>query len=38
MKAFEEKVPKEAIVRLFENQDEIINFIIFPASIMEENV
>ena len=35
-KAFEEKLPKESIIRLFENQDEIMALNLSPASIVEE--
>ena len=35
-KAFEEKIPKEVIIRLFENQNEITDFDISPISIVEE--
>ena len=35
-KALEEKPPKEVIVRLFENQNEITNMGIFSISIVEE--
>ena len=35
-KAFEEKLPKEVIIRLFENQNEIIDLGISPMSIVEE--
>ena len=35
-KAFEEKLPKEVIIRLFENQNEITNLDISPISIVEE--
>ena len=35
-KAFEEKLPKEVIIRLFENQNEITDLGIFPISIVEE--
>ena len=35
-KAFEEKLPKEVIIRLFENQSEITNFGISPISVVEE--
>ena len=35
-KAFEEKLPKEVIIRLFKNQNEIIYFGISPISIVEE--
>ena len=35
-KAFEEKLPKEVIIRLFENQNEIIDFDISSISIVEE--
>ena len=35
-KAFEEKLPKEVIIRLFENKNEIMNLSISPISIIEE--
>jgi energy-coupling factor transporter ATP-binding protein EcfA2 len=35
-KAFEEKLPKEAIIRLFDNQCEIMAHNVSPASIVEE--
>ena len=35
-KAFEEKLPKEVIIRLFENQSEITDLGISPISICEE--
>ena len=35
-KAFEEKLPKEVIIRLFENQNEITDLGISPMSIVEE--
>ena len=35
-KAFEEKLPKEVIIRLFENQNEIMDLGISPISIVEE--
>ena len=35
-KAFEEKLPKEVITRLFENQHEITDFGISPSSVVEE--
>ena len=35
-KAFEEKLPKQVIIRLFENQNEITNLGISPISIVEE--
>ena len=35
-KAFEEKLPKEIIIRLFENQNEITDLGISPISIVEE--
>ena len=35
-KAFEEKLPKEVIIRLFENQNEITNLGISPILIVEE--
>ena len=34
--AFEEKLPKDEIIRLFENQNEITNLGISPMSIVEE--
>ena len=34
--AFEEKLPKEVIIRLFENQNEITDLGISPISIVEE--
>ena len=34
-KAFEEKLPKEVIIRLFENQSEITDFSISPILIVE---
>ena len=34
-KAFEEKLPKEVIIRLFENQNEIMDLDISPISIVE---
>ena len=37
-KAFKEKLPKEIIIRLFENQSEITDFGISPISIVEEMV
>ena len=37
-KAFEEKLPKEVIIRLFETQNEITDFGISPISIVEEMV
>ena len=37
-KAFQEKLPKEVIIRLFENQNEIIDLGISPISIVEEMV
>ena len=37
-KAFEEKLPKEVIIRLFENQNEITDLGISPISIVEEMV
>ena len=36
MKAFEDKLPKEVIIRLFENQHEIMDLDISPISIVEE--
>ena len=35
-KAFEEKLPKEVIIRLFENQNEITDLSISSISIVEE--
>ena len=35
-KAFEEKLPKEVIIRLFENKNEITDLGISPISIVEE--
>ena len=35
-KAFEEKLPKEVIIRLFENQNEITDLGISPISFFEE--
>ena len=35
-KAFEEKLPKEVVIRLFENQNEIMDFGISSISIVEE--
>ena len=35
-KAFEEKLPKEVIIRLFENQNEITDLGISPISLVEE--
>ena len=35
-KAFEEKLPKEVIIRLFENQNEITDLNISPISIVKE--
>ena len=35
-KAFEEKLPKEEFIRLFENQNEITKFGISPISVVEE--
>ena len=35
-KAFEEKLPKEVIMRLFENQNEITDLVISPISVVEE--
>ena len=35
-KAFEEKLPKEVIIRLFENQNEITDLAVSPISIVEE--
>ena len=36
MKAFEEKLPKEVVIRLFENQREITDLGISPISVVEE--
>ena len=35
-KAFEEKLPKEVIIRLFENQNDITDLGISPISVIEE--
>ena len=35
-KAFEEKLPKEVIIRLFKNQNDITNLVISPISVVEE--
>ena len=35
-KAFEEKLPKEVIIRLFENQNEITHLGVSPISVVEE--
>lgn len=35
-KAFEEKLPKEAIIRLFDHQDEIMKLNVSPAIVVEE--
>ena len=35
-KAFDEKLPKEVINRLFENQNEITDLGVFPISVVEE--
>ena len=35
-KAFEEKVPKEVIIRLLENQNEITDLSVSPISVVEE--
>ena len=35
-KAFEEKLPKEVIIRLFENQNDITDLGITPISVVEE--
>ena len=35
-KAFEEKLPKEVIIRLFENQNEITALGVSPISVVEE--
>ena len=35
-KAFEDKIPKQVIIRLFENQNEITDLSISPISIVEE--
>ena len=37
-KAFEEKLPKDVIIRLFENQNEITDLGISPISVVEEMV
>ena len=37
-KSFEEKIPKEVIIRLFENQNEITDLGISPTSIVAEMV
>ena len=37
-KAFEDKLPKEVIIRLFENQNEITDLGISPISVVEEMV
>ena len=34
-KAFEEKLPKEVIIRLFENQNEITDLGVSPMSVVE---
>ena len=34
--SFEEKLPKEVVIRLFENQDEIIYLVVSPILIVEE--
>ena len=36
MKDFEEKLPKEVIIRLFENQNEITDLGVSPISAVEE--
>ena len=36
-KAFKEKLPKEVIIRFFENQNEITDLGISPISIVEDN-
>jgi hypothetical protein len=35
-KAFEEKIPKEAIIRLFDNRDEIMKLNVSPTAVVEE--
>ena len=35
-KASEEKLPKEVIIRLFENQNEITDLVVSPISVVEE--
>ena len=35
-KAFEEKIPKDLIIRLFDNQNEVTDFGTSPISIVEE--
>jgi hypothetical protein len=35
-KAFEEKLPKEAIIRLFDNRDEIMQLNVSPTSVVKE--
>ena len=35
-KAFEEKLPKEVIIRMFENQNEITDLGVSPISVVEE--
>ena len=35
-KAFQEKLPREVIIRLFENQNEITDFCISPISVVEK--
>jgi ABC-type cobalamin/Fe3+-siderophores transport system ATPase subunit len=35
-KAFEEKLPKEAIIRLFNQRDEVIKLDVSPSAIVEE--
>ena len=35
-KAFEEKLPKEAIIRLFDNRDEIMKLNVSPTAVVEE--
>ena len=37
-KAFEDKLPKEVIIRLFENQNEITDLGVSPISVVEEMV
>ena len=35
-KSFEEKLPKEAIIRLFDNRDEIVKLNVSPTAVVEE--
>jgi hypothetical protein len=35
-KAFEEKIPKEAIINLFDNQDEVFKLNLSPTCVIEE--